>query len=48
MDGSDESIAHAPLPTQRTLKARTNIPFQIFRFFVINLRMLKIIREEHL
>lgn len=47
MDNADSSIAGAPLPTPQTLKARANIPFQIFRFIVINFKMLNIIRKEH-
>jgi len=47
MDDTDASIANAPLPTARTLWARTNLIAQLGRFFAINLKMAKIIRKEH-
>lgn len=46
MDNADSSIASAPLPTSRTLRTRTNLLFQLFRFVAINLKMLKILRKE--
>ena len=39
MDSTAESIAAAPLPTNRTLRMRRNVPFQLLRFAAINLRM---------
>ena len=47
MDDADSSIANAPLPTSRTVKARTNLLFQVVRFVALNFKMLKIIRKEH-
>ena len=47
MDFADERVAAAPLPTARTLRLRSNIPFQLWRFAVINLRMLRMIRKGH-
>jgi hypothetical protein len=47
MDDAESSIARAPLPTLRTLKARTNIFMQILRFVAINLKMIRIIVKEH-
>ena len=47
MDHTDASIANAPLPTAKTLRARTNLIAQLGRFFAINLKMAKIIRKEH-
>ncbi len=47
MDVAEERIASAPLPTTRTLRLRSNIPFQLWRFAVINLRMLRMIRKGH-
>jgi len=47
MDTAEERIASAPLPTERTLRHRSNIPFQLWRFAVINLRMLRMIRKGH-
>ena len=47
MDHTTDDIASAPLPTARTLRARTNLLVQLARFFAINLKMAKIIRKEH-
>lgn len=47
MDTSDESIAQAPLPTERTVRNRTNLALQAWRFAAINLRMVKMIRKGH-
>ena len=47
MNTAEEHIASAPLPTARTLRLRSNIPFQLWRFAVINLRMLRMIRKGH-
>ena len=46
MDDTEASIASAPLPTARTLRARKNLFIQFGRFLVINAKMLKIIRKE--
>jgi hypothetical protein len=46
-DASTATIAAAPLPTPRTVRARTNLPVQAWRFVAINLRMVKIIRKGH-
>ena len=47
MDHTTDDIASAPLPTAKTLRARTNVIAQLGRFFAINLKMAKIIRKEH-
>ena len=47
MDSTAESIAAAPLPTQRTLRMRRNVPFQLLRFAAINLRMAGVILRGH-
>jgi hypothetical protein len=47
MDTTDASIAAAPLPTTKTIKRRTSVPFQIWRFGAINLRMLGMVRKGH-
>lgn len=47
MSTTDEQIATAPLPTARTLRMRSNLLVQVFRFAVINLRMVRIIRRSH-
>jgi hypothetical protein len=43
----DERIAVAPLPTGRTLRRRTSVPVQLWRFAKINLRMLRMVRKAH-
>ena len=47
MENPDESIAHAPLPTEQTLRLRQNLVLQFGRFIVINLKMIKMIRKGH-
>jgi hypothetical protein len=43
---ADDRIAAAPLPTARTLRRRSNLVIQTWRFARINLRMLHIIRKD--
>jgi hypothetical protein len=47
MDNAEASIAHAPLPTAKTVKSRTSLPVQFVRFAAINIRMVKMIRKGH-
>ncbi len=47
MDTAEERVAAAPMPTARTLRMRSSIPFQLWRFVVINLRMMRMIRKGH-
>ena len=47
MENPNESIARAPLPTSETLKQRKSLPIQFFRFCVINLKMIRMIRKGH-
>ncbi len=47
MDSTDSDIASAPLPTDKTLRARKNLFIQFGRFLTINTKMLKIIRKAH-
>ncbi|CAN5298517.1 hypothetical protein BH09ACT12_BH09ACT12_32580 [soil metagenome] len=44
---TDARIASAPLPTARTLRRRNGLAFQAWRFAVINLRMIRMIRHSH-
>jgi hypothetical protein len=37
----------APLPTRTTRFFRTFIPYQIWRFIWLNIKMIKIIRDSH-
>ena len=41
MDHTADDIASAPLPTAKTLRARSNLLVQIERFLVINLKMAR-------
>lgn len=36
-----------PVPTARTRALRTFVPWQLWRFVVINLRMLRMIAKSH-
>ena len=47
MNTADGRIAAAPLPTTRTLRRRSSIPLQLWRFGRINLRMLRMVRKAH-
>lgn len=38
---------YAPMPTKSTLFWRNFIPWQIIRFFVLNLKILKIVVKGH-
>lgn len=40
-------FASAPVPTRWTRRLRTFIPWQLVRFAVINLRMLRLIARGH-
>lgn len=44
---ADESIASAPLPTERTLRRRRNLLVQAVRFVAINLKMIRVIARGH-
>ncbi len=47
MDTAENSIATAPLPTQKTVRRRTNLALQAWRFAAINVRMIRMIRKGH-
>jgi hypothetical protein len=47
MNTTDDRISAAPLPTARTLRRRSSIPLQLWRFGQINLRMLRMVRKAH-
>jgi len=42
-----EQTAYAMRPTRWTLFLRTFVPWQLWRFVVINLKMIEIIRRSH-
>jgi hypothetical protein len=37
----------APMPTKHTVRMRTNIPFQVLRFGIVNLKMLRMVLKSH-
>lgn len=43
----DNRIDTAMLPTKKTLKLRTSLPFQLLRFASINIRMLQMVHKAH-
>ena len=47
MDDTEANIARAPLPTDKTLRARKNLFIQFGRFVVINTKMVRVIRKAH-
>ena len=47
MENANESIANAPLPTEKTLRFRRNVLIQLWRFAAINLKMVNMIRKGH-
>lgn len=47
MTMNNDQTTHATRPTRRTLFWRTFIPWQLWRFAVINLKMIGIIRRSH-
>lgn len=44
---ADALIQMAPLPTRRTLRRRGNVPLQLVRFVLLNLRMLRMVGKGH-
>jgi hypothetical protein len=47
MDDSATRIAEAPLPTSRTLRARSSLAYQALRFVAFNVRMLRMVLKGH-
>jgi hypothetical protein len=47
MDDTEANIARAPLPTDKTLRARKNLFIQFGRFVAINTKMVRVIRKAH-
>ena len=37
----------APMPTRRTVRMRTFLPYQAYRFGMVNLKMIKMVRRSH-
>jgi hypothetical protein len=47
VDTVTESIASAPLPTEKTLRRRRNLAYQAVRFLAINVKVIRIIARGH-
>ena len=43
----DDKTLYVTKPTRRTVFMRTFVPWQLWRFAVINLKMIGIIRRSH-
>ena len=37
----------APMPTKHTVRMRTNLPVQLVRFAIVNLKMLRMVLKSH-
>lgn len=46
-DGGVVDLSKAPLPTERTLKRRQSLPFQLTRFVVFNFRIMRMVVKGH-
>jgi len=44
---TDPSAYEAPMPTARTVKLRTNLPIQAYRFAAVSLKMTRMILRSH-
>jgi hypothetical protein len=44
---SQSEGSYAPLPTPRTKALRTFLPWQIYRFILINIKMFEMITKSH-
>ncbi len=40
-------LRSAPLPTDRTLRMRRNLPFQAYRFAALNVRIVRMVVKGH-
>jgi hypothetical protein len=43
----DPAQYEAPMPTSRTVKNRTNLPIQAYRFAAVSLKMTRMILRSH-
>lgn len=43
----DLAASTAPMPTTHTVRMRTNLPFQVVRFGIVNLKMLRMVLKSH-
>ena len=40
-------LSRAPLPTEKTLRMRRNLPYQATRFIAYNLRIMRMVVKGH-
>ncbi len=43
----EPSAYQAPMPTEGTVRKRTNLPVQAFRFGAVSIRMMRMILRSH-
>jgi hypothetical protein len=44
---TDPSAYEAPTPTERTVRRRTNLPIQAYRFAAVSVKMTRMILRSH-
>jgi hypothetical protein len=44
---ADQRIQLAPLPLPKTLRRRSSLPVQLWRFALINLKIVKMVTKGH-
>jgi len=44
---TEPSAYEAPMPTARTVKQRTNLPIQAYRFAAVSVKMTRMILRSH-
>jgi hypothetical protein len=44
---ADATLATAPLPTAATLRRRSSLPLQTWRFAVLNLKIIRMVLKGH-
>jgi hypothetical protein len=44
---ADARMANAPSPTPRTLRRRSSLPLQIWRFGLLNIKILRMVLKGH-
>jgi hypothetical protein len=44
---TEPSMYEAPMPTARTVRRRTNLPLQAYRFAAVSLKMTRMILRSH-
>ena len=44
---TEPSAYEAPMPTERTVRMRTNLPVQAYRFAAVSIKMTRMILRSH-